>query len=61
MPPRPVQVSNRAAQEQHQQVLSVTTPRRHFNQAIQIFALETHNAHEIDIAKLALAHGQGGR
>src|SRR3974377_1315369 len=33
--------------------------RRDFEQAVEIFALKTHDTYGIDVAELALAHGQG--
>src|SRR5262249_26877306 len=45
-----IEIANRAAQEQHEQVLSVSTSGSDLRQPFQVLALKAHNADGIDVA-----------
>ena len=54
------EVPDGASQEEHQEPLSFFPPGGHFEEAVEIFALEADNSNGFDIAQFALADGQGG-
>ena len=58
---RAIKIADRAAQEQYKQMLALAPLRGHFEQAVEIFALETEDADGIDVTEFAFAHGQCGR
>src|SRR3984893_18836903 len=56
-----IEVSDGAAQEKNQKMLSPPPLRRDFQQSIQIFALATQDADRINVTQLAFAHRQRSR
>src|SRR3974390_1888147 len=52
-----IKVADRAPQKEHQQAFAFFSARRDFEQAIEVFALETHDADAVDVAQLSLARG----
>ena len=56
---RPVEVPDRASQEQHEQALAGGAARGHLAQAVQVLALEPDDAHRIEAIELALGLDQG--
>src|SRR5580658_4426927 len=55
-----IEIPDGAAQKQHEEMLAGPPVRGHLHQAIKILALKPHDADRINVAELALAHGQSG-
>ncbi len=55
-----IEISDGASQEQDKKMLAGRAVRSHFEQSIEILTLETENADGLDVAELALAHGECG-
>src|SRR5205814_9914658 len=55
-----IEISDRASQKQHQQLLARAAVVGHFKKSVEILALEPHDADVFDIAQFALHHSERG-
>src|SRR6266446_7493077 len=57
---RSVEVADGAAEEQYKKMLARRAVGGHFEQSVEVLALETQDADGLDVAKFAFAHSESG-
>src|SRR5579864_6042109 len=55
---RTVEIADCAAEEKDEEMLAVLASGSHFEEPVEVFALESDDADGIDVAEFAFAHGQ---